>query len=124
MCSCTRATSYSNARVRTTRLVLLLLLTCAPAFGCGGTDPADAPLGHSRTLGTLAASEFFFEKDGFPAATEPGAVTAAQATWLHGIDEVLGVVVNGHARAYPITMIGYHHVVNDVLAGTPVLVTY
>lgn len=37
---------------------------------------------------------------------------------------VLGVVINGEAKAYPIQYLGYHHQVQDVVGGKPVLVTY
>lgn len=37
---------------------------------------------------------------------------------------VVGVEVNGEARAYPLQFIGYHHHVSDSIGGRPVLVTY
>lgn len=37
---------------------------------------------------------------------------------------VLGLVVNGQARAYPVQLIGYHHQVRDTVGGQPVMVTY
>lgn len=37
---------------------------------------------------------------------------------------VIGVALNGNAKAYPIKMIGYHHQVPDTLDGKPILVTY
>ena len=37
---------------------------------------------------------------------------------------VIGVVINGEAKAYPIQIIGYHHQVRDTIGGTPVMVTY
>lgn len=37
---------------------------------------------------------------------------------------VIGVVMNGEARAYPVQFIGYHHQVRDTIGGTPVMVTY
>jgi Protein of unknown function (DUF3179) len=37
---------------------------------------------------------------------------------------VLGVVLNGEAKAYPIQFLGYHHQVRDVLGGQPIMVTY
>ncbi len=37
---------------------------------------------------------------------------------------VIGVVVNGKAKAYPIRFLGYHHQVQDVVGGKAVLVTY
>jgi hypothetical protein len=37
---------------------------------------------------------------------------------------VIGVIVNGEAKAYPIRFLGYHHQVQDVIGGKAVLVTY
>ena len=37
---------------------------------------------------------------------------------------VVGVDLNGDARAYPLEYIGYHHQVRDTVGGTPVLVSY
>ena len=37
---------------------------------------------------------------------------------------VIGIELNGEARAYPIQLIGYHHQVRDTVGHTPVMVTY
>jgi hypothetical protein len=37
---------------------------------------------------------------------------------------VVGIEVDGHARAFPIQFIGYHHQVRDTVAGKPVMVSY
>ena len=37
---------------------------------------------------------------------------------------VVGVALNGEARAYPLQFIGYHHQVRDTVGGQPVLVSY
>ena len=37
---------------------------------------------------------------------------------------VMGVLVNGEARAYPIQFLGYHHQVRDTIAGQPIMVTF
>lgn len=37
---------------------------------------------------------------------------------------VIGVAINGQAKAYPIEIIGYHHQVKDTVGGTPVMITY
>jgi hypothetical protein len=37
---------------------------------------------------------------------------------------VVGTVINGEARAYPVQFIGYHHQVRDSVGGRPVLVSY
>ena len=37
---------------------------------------------------------------------------------------VIGVSLQGEAKAYPVEIIGYHHQVQDTIAGQPVMVTY
>jgi hypothetical protein len=37
---------------------------------------------------------------------------------------VLGVTINGEAKAYPIEVIGYHHQVRDTIGTKPVMITY
>ncbi|HET9825690.1 MAG TPA: DUF3179 domain-containing (seleno)protein [Chitinophagaceae bacterium] len=37
---------------------------------------------------------------------------------------VIGVEMNGEARAYPIRFLGFHHQVQDTIGGKPVMVTY
>ncbi len=37
---------------------------------------------------------------------------------------VIGVVINGRAKAYPIQFLGYHHHIQDTLGGKQLLVTY
>ena len=55
-----------------------------------------------------------------PNLGSPGATPAG----LLDQDRVLGVVVNGAARAYPFPVMWWHEVVNDTLGGEPILVTY
>ncbi len=54
----------------------------------------------------------------------PAVVQASEADYLEPSDRVLGVEVNGESRAYPLNMMTYHHVANDVVGGSPVLVTF
>ncbi len=75
-------------------------------------------------LGRFPRSQFLIEHDRFLPATDPRTVPAGEAAWLRPDDEVFGVLVQGQARAYPIPMISYHHVVNDVVRGIPIAVTY
>lgn len=37
---------------------------------------------------------------------------------------IIGLAINGEARAYPVQLIGYHHQVRDSVGGKPVMVTY
>jgi hypothetical protein len=49
---------------------------------------------------------------------------AAGQTKLGSGEMVLALSFNNDARAYPIREMGYHHIVNDVVGGVPVAVTY
>ena len=49
---------------------------------------------------------------------------AASASKLDKGEMILAIRYGSDARAYPIREMAYHHVVNDVVAGVPVAVTY
>ncbi len=63
-------------------------------------------------------------RDGIRSVDAPAFVGPGEATWLRPTTPVLGVVVGEDARAYPVHLIEKHQIVNDVLAGVPVAVTY
>lgn len=64
-------------------------------------------------------------KDGIPALTVPKVVSATEGDgFLPASALVLGVVVNGEARAYPHNVLWWHEIVNDVLGGHPISVSY
>ena len=44
--------------------------------------------------------------------------------YLVSTDRVVGVIVNGEARCYPISVLTVHEVINDTMAGVPIAVTY
>lgn len=46
------------------------------------------------------------------------------ATFVDGDDMVMTVAHGGEAAAYPIRQLAYHHVVQDVVGGLPIVVTY
>jgi uncharacterized protein DUF3179 len=43
---------------------------------------------------------------------------------LNAKEMIMAVRVGSDARAYPISQMAYHHVLNDVVAGVPIAVTY
>lgn len=55
---------------------------------------------------------------------EPGFVAVGDAGDVAEDDLVLGVVIASETRAYPVRALAYHHVVNDVVAGEPIVATY
>ena len=52
------------------------------------------------------------------------AMAAAVRNVVDSARLVIGVVQGSETRAYPLQLIGYHHQVQDAIAGVPVLVTY
>ena len=64
-------------------------------------------------------------KDGIPALTfpkvEPGNLGN---TWLNDDDFILGVVVSGHARAYPVRILNWHEIVNDRIGKKRFVISY
>jgi hypothetical protein len=64
-------------------------------------------------------------KDGIPAIDEP-AVESIEAAreWLTDRSPVISLELGGAARAYPIAILMWHEIVNDTIAGTPVVVTF
>ena len=69
-------------------------------------------------LSRVNVYEMMFHPMG-PPSSEP-----VQNTKLDGKEMVIAVNVGGAARAYPIRIISYHHVINDVLDGVPIVATY
>jgi hypothetical protein len=53
-----------------------------------------------------------------------GLSPGGRGKYLVPSDRVIGVSLHGHHRAYPLRVLVWHEVVNDTLAGRPLLVTY
>ena len=47
-------------------------------------------------------------KDGIPAILEPQFIPPDKATYLQNSDQVIGVRIDGRARAYPINILNWH----------------
>jgi hypothetical protein len=64
-----------------------------------------------------------FEKMFSPLADARFAAVDA-ADWVGKVDPVLAVDHDGDSAAYPVRQLAYHHIVQDVVGGVPVAVTY
>ena len=64
-------------------------------------------------------------KDAIPALTDPSFVGSLdpEAAYVRDDDLVLGVVINGEAKAYPHNIGWLHEITNDVVGGHPVVVS-
>jgi hypothetical protein len=54
----------------------------------------------------------------------PAYAKAADVSFVNNDDRILAVTINGESVAYPIRLMGYHHVVEDTVGGTPIVATY
>ena len=63
-------------------------------------------------------------KDGIHSVDAPKFATLPEAPWLGRETEVLGLELGDKARAYPVRMLEFHQIVNDVIGDTPVAITY
>ena len=63
-------------------------------------------------------------KDGIPSIDTPEFTEASQEYHVSDSDTVLGLEINGDVRAYPLSILVWHEIVNDNVGGVPVAVTY
>lgn len=64
-------------------------------------------------------------RDGIRSIDEPNFDSIAESNeWLEDTEPVIVLELNGEARAYPLQILTWHEIVNDVVGGEPVIVTY
>jgi Protein of unknown function (DUF3179) len=64
-------------------------------------------------------------KDGIPAIDRPRFESIGESRdWLGDRSPVISLEIDGAARAYPLAILMWHEIVNDELAGRPVVVTF
>lgn len=85
-------------------------------FGFSAATPSDVPL-QQLQQGCPA-------RDCIPAIDHPKFVVADAAAFMADDDLVLAVAHQGVVRAYPTFILDHHEIVNDLIAGTPVAVTW
>lgn len=117
--------------------LVLLLVTSGLAVGlqgaAAGPEPPAAAEGEFMT--TADGTRYTVDPDRLrqgcpggldciPSIDDPRFQSADEADWLEPSDQVIGVEIDGEARAYPLRILNVHEIVNDRLAGEPIAVTY
>jgi hypothetical protein len=69
-------------------------------------------------LSRVNVYELMFHPDSHPS------FGPAQQAKIDPDDKVIAVNVGSEARAYPVRTIAYHHIINDVVGGEPIVATY
>lgn len=62
--------------------------------------------------------------DGIPALDNATMIPAAKADYLSPEEPVFGIAINGDARAYPLRILDWHEMANDVVGGVSVSLAY
>ena len=108
-------------------LALLWLLASVPGVGA---QPFPKPWEEWRTdfnMIDIPETEIMSggpPKDGIPSIDHPKFVSIAEATQYSDREPVIGFEFKGMARAYPLSVLTWHEIVNDVFDGHAVAVTY
>ncbi len=106
---------------------LILVIVAVAAFSISSFPSPEKGGGHG-TRHVVPLSEIVSggpPPDGIPSIDSPKFVSASNATWLDAnYDSVIGINLNGDARAYPLQILVWHEIVNDAVGGVPVAVTY
>ncbi len=95
----------------------VILAACAPSSKSGTTGATDQEPEYD--IVTL------LPKDAIPSIDRPRFYSAQEADAEYDGDEVvIGVEINGDARAYSVSLLSSHEIVNDNVGGRPIAVTW
>ena len=114
---------------------LMLLTIFLPSFrqfisgAFTNSETIALPANEAALSGVSPVQEFeiitLLGYDGIPAILDPEFVDADTADiWMDPDEQVLGVSINGDNRAYSVPMLSRHEIVNDVVGGEPIAITW
>ena len=109
---------------------VLLVVALAIGFGRVSANPASWKFEWPRTDFAKTSVDFAEimsggpPKDGIPSIDKPKFVALDEAGHLKDAEPVIGLSLGGEMRAYPVQVLMWHEIVNDVIGGVPVAVTY
>ncbi len=102
-------------------LTLAFLVLRQTGFDSREVRVIDPVTGEARSFRMVTV----LPRDAISSITAPGFVPVSQAArWMRSDDRVIGVDIGGEQKAYPIGTLSRHEIVNDVVGGKPVAVTW
>jgi hypothetical protein len=93
----------------------------------GQIDPVFARFLNPVAPRTIRLDEIVWsgvKKDGIPALDNPKMLKAEATAYLNPDDEIFGVTIKGVHHAYLLRILNWHEMLNTVIGGTPVTLTY
>ena len=94
------------------------VLALAAVVAACGQSPAQQPTIDGDRVYTI------LRRDAIRSIDEPQFVRASDASFMHDDEPVVGVVQNGVAKAYSTWHLDHHEIVNDLVGGKAVAVTW
>lgn len=111
--------------------ILLAVLVCVAAMPALSESPPDSwEYQFPKTDFTIKSIPFSDiisggpPRDGIPSIDDPIFKPITDIIDLEATEPVIGLILNGKARAYPLRILMWHEIVNDTIGGVPVAVTY
>jgi hypothetical protein len=107
--------------------LLITLLTLVSIYSLSVQAQQQRNNGFDLANATIPADEILHggpPRDGIPALDQPRFVAGRQMKKLSLDDRVLALDYNGVQKAYPVSILDYHEIVNDDFGGEPVLISY
>lgn len=93
----------------------------------GQLDPGFAEFLQDDLPSTVRTEEIMWGGvviDGIPALDNATMVSAIEEDYLDPAEPVFGISINGDHRAYPLRILDWHEMANDVIGGVPVSLAY
>ena len=93
----------------------------------GGIDPGFEDFLQDDLPSVIRVEEILWggvPVDGIPALDNATMIPADEATYLESDEPVFGISINGDHRAYPLRIMDWHEMANDVVGGVPVSLAY
>jgi hypothetical protein len=111
------------------RLVLVVAILLLSFTGTAGADPEYWRQEGWKT--DFSKTEIDLEdimsggppRDGIPPIDNPKFIPVGQSL-LHGREPVIALTIGNDVRAYPLSVLIWHEIVNDTVGGMPVAITY
>jgi len=108
---------------RQTMVILIVLIL----FLAIGSNQADAQRSKPKVVDVVDGDSVYqvLPADAIPAISHPVFVSGKEANaQMSGDEPVMGIIVNGNAKAFSLWQLDAHEIVNDRINDTPVAVTW
>ncbi len=114
-------------RIKKNRIIMPVALLILGFTALQYSATATSDNGFDISNATIPKTEILHggpPKDGIPAISNPKLISANQADYIGDKDRIVGISINGIAKAYPIAILNWHEIVNDRINDKHFAITY